>query len=193
MKYMFGALLSLLFASAAFADSSVVRWDSIVGVITVPGLDNPVADIHGGATPWTTTRGQATINLNNGGTGFFVQGLVINGGTSTGTTGPISAVIGTLVCNAGQGDEKVYDTSPVSLSPLGNAGFSGNIGAIDAPCNNPLFLIRIAQPAGAFGRWIATGAVRSFGDRSLFYGTCPPKAGPLSASPFLLLDSEMAD
>jgi hypothetical protein len=159
-----------LFASAAFADSSVVRWDSIVGVITSPGVDNPVADIHGGATPWTTTRGQATINLNNGGTGFFVQGLVINGGSATGTTGPISSVIGTLVCGAGQADEQVYNTAPVSLSPLGNAGFSGNIGSIAKPCNNPLFLIRIAQPAGAFGRWIATGAVRSFGDRSLFYG-----------------------
>ena len=170
MKYVFAALISLLIAPAAFADTPVVRWDSIVGVITSPGVDNPVADIHGGATPWTTTRGQATINLENGGIGFFVQGLVINGGTSTGTTGPISSVIGTLVCNAGKAEEKLYDTTPVSLSALGNAGFSGNIGSIDAPCNNPLFLIRIAQPAGAFGRWIATGAVRSFGARSLFYG-----------------------
>ena len=68
MKYMFAALLSLLFVPAAFADTPVVRWDSIVGVITSPGVDNPVADIHGGATPWTTTRGQATINLENGGT-----------------------------------------------------------------------------------------------------------------------------
>jgi len=171
MKYIVGTVLSLLFASTAFAaDSSVVRWDSIVGVITSPGVDNPVADIHGGATPWTTTRGQATVNLNSGGTGFFVQGLVINGGTSSGTTGPISSVIGTLVCNAGRAEEQVYDTAPVSLSPLGNAGFSGNIGSINAPCNNPLFLIRIAQPAGAFGRWIATGAVRSFGQHTLFDG-----------------------
>ena len=105
MKYVFAALISLLFVPAAFADTPVVRWDSIVGVITSPGVDNPVADIHGGATPWTTTRGQATINLENGGIGFFVQGLVINGGTSTGTTGPISSVIGTLVCNAGKADD----------------------------------------------------------------------------------------
>jgi hypothetical protein len=166
MKYMLGAVLSLLFASTAFADTSVVRWDSIVGVITSPGVDNPVADIHAGATPWTTTRGQATMNLKSGAAFFFVQGLVINGGTATGTTGPISKVVGTLVCNAGQADEQAYDTTPVSLSTTGNAGFSGNVGSINTPCNNPLFLIRIAQPAGAAGRWIATGAVRSFTNRS---------------------------
>jgi hypothetical protein len=57
-----------------------------------------------------------------------------------------------------------------SLRDRGNAGFSGNIGHVSTPCNNPLFLVRIAQPAGAAGRWIATGAVRSFGARSLFYG-----------------------
>ena len=169
MKHVFAALLSVLFASAAFADNSVVHWNSIVGVITSPGVDNPVADIHGGATPWTTTRGEATVNLKNGGTGFFVQGLVINGGTATGTTGPISSVIGTLVCNAGTADQQTYNTAPVPLSARGDAGFSGNIGTINSPCNNPLFLVRIAQPAGAFGRWIATGAVRTFGDRSFFY------------------------
>ncbi len=169
MKYLCATALSLFFASTAFADASVVRWDSIVGVIMSPGVDNAVADIHAGATPWTTSRGQATINLKTGGTGFFVQGLVINGGKSTGTTGPISSVVGTLVCNAGGADQQVLDTAPVSLSAVGNAGFSGTIGRIPAACNNPLFLIRIAQPATAAGRWIATGAVRSFSDRALFY------------------------
>ena len=169
MKYFFACMCAVLFASTAFADNSVVRWDSIVGVITTPGLDNPVADVHAGATPWTTTRGQASINLNNGATGFFVQGLVINGSKSSGTTGPITSVVGTLVCNAGGSDEQLVDTTPVPLSALGNAGFSGTIGPINAPCNNPLFLIRIAQPAGAAGRWIATGAVRSFSNRPLFY------------------------
>lgn len=169
MKYLFACMCAVLFASTAFADNSVVRWDSIVGVITTPGLDNPVADVHAGATPWTTTRGQASINLNNGATGFFVQGLVINGSKSSGTTGPITNVVGTLVCNAGGSDEQLVDTTPIPLSALGNAGFSGTIGPINAPCNNPLFLIRIAQPAGAAGRWIATGAVRSVSNRPLFY------------------------
>ena len=163
MKYMLVTVLSLMFASTAFADGSVVRWDTIVGVITVPGVDNPVADIHGGATAWTTTGGQAVVDLKSGATVFEVEGLVINGTASTGTPGPISKVMGTLVCNAGQAGEMIYNTTPVSLSTRGNAGFSGSLGAIQAPCNNPLFLVRIAQPAGALGRWIATGAVRSVG------------------------------
>jgi len=163
-----------MLASTAFADPSVVRWDSIVGVITVPGVDNPVADIHGGATAWTAAEGRASVDLKNGNTAFEVEGLVINGTASSGTPGPISKVIGTLVCNPGQKDgngtsiEVVSDTTPVALSAQGDAGFSGSLGAIASPCNNPLFLIRIAQPAGAFGRWIATGAVRSVGHKSFF-------------------------
>jgi hypothetical protein len=31
-------------------------------------------------------------------------------------------------------------------------------------CSNPLFLIRIAVPAGAFGRWIATATERTIGN-----------------------------
>ena len=168
MKYLLVTVLSLMFASTALADGSVVRWDTIVGVITVPGVDNPVADIHGGATAWTTTGGQAAVDLKSGATVFEVEGLVINGTASTGTPGPISKVIGTLVCNAGQAGEVIHDTTPVSLSTRGKAGFSGSLGSIQTPCNNPLFLIRIAQPAGAFGRWIATGAVRSTGHASFF-------------------------
>lgn len=169
MKYMFAALLSLMFASTAFADNSVVRWDTIVGVITSPGVDNPVADIHAGATPWTTSHGEAAVDLKKGEIVFEVEGLVIDGGTASGTPGPITSVVGTLVCNPGQKDaggnsiEVIYDTTAVALSARGNAEFSGSLGSIQAPCNNPLFLIRIAQPAGASGRWIATGAVRSFG------------------------------
>ncbi len=168
MKYMLFTVLSLLLASVAFADESVVSWDTIVGVITVPGVDNPVADIHGGATAWTTTGGQAAVDLKNGAIVFNVEGLVINGTAFTGTPGPISKVMGTLVCNAGQAAEMIYNTTPVSLSTRGNAGFSGSLGTIQAPCNNPLFLVRIAQPAGALGRWIATGAVRSVGHRPFF-------------------------
>jgi len=169
MKYFFTALLSLMLASAALADdsNSVASWRSIVGVITAQNVDNPVADIHSGTFAWTTSHGQAAVDLNSGAAFFQVQGLVINGTQFSGTPGPITQVIGTLVCNAGETDngnsiETVFDTPPVSLSARGNAGFSGSLGPITGPCHNPLFLVRIAQPAGAFGRWIATGAVRSF-------------------------------
>ena len=55
MKKILVGLLSLSFCSAAalaldFGES--VRWDSIAGVVTAPGVDNPVSGIHAGAGPW---------------------------------------------------------------------------------------------------------------------------------------------
>jgi len=77
-------------------------------------------------------------------------------GRSSADTGPITQVIGTLVCNPGENQQrrqhrKGLRHGTVSLNEHGNAGFSGSIGPITTPCNNPLFLVRIAQPAGAFG------------------------------------------
>jgi len=168
MKKMLAVMLPLMLcASAVFAfdnDDSIVRWKSIVGVITIPGVDNPVGGIHAGATPWTVRSGHASVNLVTGHTSFEVEGLSINGGNSTGTPGPISAVTGTLVCNAGATAQTVLDTAAVPLNAHGDANFSGQLRGIPATCSNPLFLVRIASPAGAAGRWIATGTERFIGD-----------------------------
>lgn len=171
MKKVLAVLLPLMLcAAAAFAldlDDSVVRWRTIVGVITTPGVDNPVAGIHAGATAWTVRSGRASVDLQTGATAFEVEGLVINGTNSTGARGPISAVTGTLVCNAGTQAQAVLDTTPVSLNVHGDARFSGHISGVPATCSNPLFLVRIAAPAGAAGRWIGAGAERFIGDDGL--------------------------
>jgi hypothetical protein len=150
-------LLSLILAAAAFAQSdTVVRWRAIQGVITAPGIDNPVSQIHSGAGPWTTRSGSARINLQTGEGSFDVEGLVLNGGTSTGTAGAVGAVMGTLVCNAGSPSgsvEAVIDTPTTKLSIDGNASLSFKVN-IPTACNNPLFLIRVPS-----GRWIATGTM----------------------------------
>ena len=164
MKKVFLMSLALLVASAAYAqDSQEVSWRRIAGVITSVNVDNPVGKISAGTFPWTARGGSARVNLSTGAASFDVDGLVIDGTMFSGTPGPITAVTGTLVCNAGAQDESTHDTNPVPLSPTGNADFSGQIGGIPSPCGNPLFLIRIAQPAGAAGRWIATGAERTGG------------------------------
>jgi len=163
MKNVCVMLFLLLFASASFGydtDDAVVRWKSIVGVITALNVDNPVADIHSGTFPWHARSGRARVNLSTGAASFEVEGLVINGAIFSGTPGPITAVTGTLVCNAGEKTEAVLDTAKVPLSLRGDAEFSGNLGSIPSTCANPLFLIRIATPAGAAGLWIATGAER---------------------------------
>jgi hypothetical protein len=167
MKKMFAVALTLLFASSVFAsdiDDSIVRWRGIAGVITAPGVDNPVGTIHAGAGPWSVRGGRASVNLASGTTSFEVEGLVLNGGNSTGTPGPVSAVIGTLVCNPGSPALAILDTTPVTLNVHGDAEFSGHLRSIPATCANPLFLVRIAAPAGAAGRWIGTGIERFIGD-----------------------------
>lgn len=164
MKKFLVALLPIcLSACAAFGfgyENSTVSWNSIVGVITAPGVDNPVGTIHGGAGPWSVHNGRARVNLSNGFTSFEVEGLVLNGSASSGTPGAITSVKGTLVCNSGGTTPTILDTDAVSLNVHGDAHFEGRISDLPSSCDNPVFLIRIVTPAGAAGRWIATGARR---------------------------------
>jgi hypothetical protein len=157
--------LSLVLSASAFAqNNTVMRWNRIVGVITAPGVDNPVGgvtdangtktnQIHGGAGPWTTQGGSARVNLSTGEGSFDVEGLVLNGGNASGTPGPINSVVGTLVCNPGTVNQAILDTTAVDLSTRGDAELSFKL-TVPAGCAGPLFLIRIPQ-AGL--RWIATG------------------------------------
>ena len=166
MKKVCAMLCLLLGASVSFAQSNpnLVRWQNIVGNITVSNND-AVAGFNPGTTPWSTVGGMARVNLATGGVSFNVDGLVLNGGNATGTPGPVTSVTGTLVCNAGTGNQ-VFNTAAVPLSAQGDAQFSGHFAsAPGTTCSNPVFLIRIAVPAGAGGRWIATGAVRSILDQ----------------------------
>jgi len=160
--------LSLILCAGAFAQSdSVVRWRGIEGVITAPGIDNPVSQISSGTLPWTTRGGSARINLATGEGAFDVEGLVLNGGSASGTTGPIISVVGTLVCNPASTTapaQAVIDTPSTTLSPTGDAALSFKI-AVPPTCNNPLFLIRIPQ----FGlRWIATGTMPGTDSKSRY-------------------------
>ena len=151
-------LLPLLLTTAAFAgdDDSNVRWKTIIGNINDPGVSNPVAGIPSGGLPWTTLRGNASVDLRTGKIAFNVEGLVLNGGNASGTPGPVTSVKGTLVCNPGTSSQAVLDTATVPLNQEGDAVFIGNLGSISA-CANPLFLIRIPTNDS----WIATGAVRA--------------------------------
>ena len=164
MKFAASLTLFVLSAASSFGADSVVRWQKVVGVITAPNVDNPVAGISAGTLPWTTRGGSARINLTTGVGSFDVEGLVLNGGNATGTPGPIVSVVGSLVCNPG-GDnanppaQVTIDTPAVALNPQGNAELSFKMN-VPQTCTNPLFLIRIPQ----FGlRWIAAGAVRTTG------------------------------
>jgi hypothetical protein len=153
-------ILTLL-PAASFAQSGpVVRWNNIVGVITAPGVDNPVAGISSGTGPWTASRGKAQIDLATGHVFFEVEGLVLNGGAATGTAGAIANVAGTFICDTGTPTQTLRDTPAVPLSSTGDAIFIGTLGGTPSSCSNPLFLIRVAPNTGSPTRWIAVGVVR---------------------------------
>src|SRR3984957_20701987 len=165
MKKMLALFAVLCCAVGAFAldNNAVVRWKTIVGNITVSHND-AVGGINPGTTPWSTLGGRASVNLVTGQVSFDVDGLVLNGGNATGTPGGVNQVEGSLICDAGQKDQTIFTTLPVPLAARGNEEFSGTFD-VDATCKNPLFLIRIGPDLpGANQAWIATGAVRSFGD-----------------------------
>jgi hypothetical protein len=167
MKKVCAVLSVLLLASAFAGEDNVVRWARIVGVITALNVDNPVGNISSGTFPWTTRSGIARVNLTNGVVHWEVDGLVINGAVFSGTPGPITAVRGTLVCNAGT-TQTVFNTASRPLTVHGDAQLIGQLGGVPTiACGNPIFLIRIAAPAGAAGRWIATGADRSIVDEDI--------------------------
>jgi len=162
-------LLAFLAPAVVFAhdaDDALVSWRQIVGVITAPNVDNPVAGISAGTLPWSTREGHAHLNPQTGEISFEVRGLVLNGGNASGTTGPIRTVTGTVVCSPGTNGQVVLNTAEVNLSSQGNAHFNGQIDGLSVACANPLFLVRIGPSfpvPGAVGRWLATGAVRVSG------------------------------
>jgi len=159
-------LMSLILCTGAFAQSdTVVRWRGMEGVITAPGVDNPVSQIHSGAGPWTTRDGSARVNLETGNGSFEVEGLVLNGGNASGTAGAVATVMGTLVCNPGSPAgtaEAVIDTPTTSLSPEGDAELSFKI-SVPPTCTKPVFLIRVPS-----GRWIATGTKPATSSKSRY-------------------------
>src|ERR1700731_1149635 len=165
MKKMLALLAVLCCAVGAFAldDDAVVQWKTIVGNITVSNND-AVGGINPGTTPWSTLGGRASVNLATGHVSFDVDGLVLNGGDATGTPDGVDQVEGSLICDAGKADQTIFTTTPVRLNAQGNADFSGTFDPIPGTCTNPLFLIRIGPDLpGGNQRWIATGAVPSFG------------------------------
>ena len=156
-----GLSVSLLGTVSAFADDPTVRWKDVVGIVQAGNLvGTGSGQVTGGGQPWTTSGGVADVNLSTGHLHFVVKGLVLAGGNSIGTTGPVARVKGTLVCDtngsAGGGNSALVDGDLVDLTPQGDAEFNGFV-TLPAACSEPdiAFVIRAAS-----GVWIANGAVR---------------------------------
>ena len=156
MAVLWGLSTGLAAVSVSAWADDVVRWKTVIGIIQA---GNVVGNITGGGQPWSTTGGEARVNLRDGRIEFNVRGLVLAGGNSIGTPDAITQVKGTLICNAGT-TNSTADTPLVDLSATGDASFSGAV-VIPADCTptNIAFLVRIAA-----NRWIANGSVRQSND-----------------------------
>jgi len=179
---MLGLMLSAVPAQAA---STTLKWGNIVGTTVfgdVVGVGTGKVD---GAAPWYTVKGTASVDLSSGKTSFSVTGLSLAVGSAPASAAPpsgltglgigtpsgVTEVEGTLVCNVdglttgSLGDSVLVDTGSVALSAQGDASFTGTL-TIPAVCTSApgdtAFLIRIVDPVGFAGLYVAFGAVLSF-------------------------------
>jgi hypothetical protein len=158
-----GFIAFCLFSASVMAASPTVLWKDIIGIIQEANLvGSGTGQVTGGGEPWSTQQGSARVNLNTGLVKFLVKGLVLAGGNSIGTPGPVAQVKGTLVCDtdgsAGGGSSVLVDTDLVPLDDQGDAQFVGDVGDLPSAClTEPdiAFLIRTSS-----GAWIANGSVR---------------------------------
>jgi hypothetical protein len=162
----------LIVVSTGIAKAQEVAWQRIVGLQVAGDLVGAGTGTVTGAVPWTTTSGNAEVDVNSGNVRFQVEGLVLAVGSAgaltglpIGTTAGVTEVKGTLVCGANGsagGNSTLIDTPSVSLNALGNASFAGNVGPLPALCDtvsNDAFLIRIVEPTAFADAWIAFGAI----------------------------------
>jgi len=176
--------LSLIALDATAGQTKSLKWRDIVGIVEAGNLvgrgdlGTGTDGIIGGA-PWSTLVGNAKVDPDSGRIQFQVRGLVLAAGSNAafalaglpiGTPDGVTDVMGTLVCNVdgtadGSGTSTIVNTPSVHLSSTGDAQFNGKVGAIPDVCttdpnpNNVAFLIRIFDPVGFRGVWIANGAV----------------------------------
>ena len=175
-RMLFGLAVGLLtFASSAWADGPIVRWNRIEGVLPPTGSPMVIGDqgnkIQSHTQLVTAGNGRAMVNLETGFVSFQVEGLAFS---NTMTSGPIGAlgsslsVMGTVVCNAGKHASPwvidYADTETVYLD-FGTGSFQGFV-AIPPMClekpDQIAFLIRRPLDASILpGSFIAFGAGRT--------------------------------
>ena len=156
------------------AAAQTASWRQVVGIILAGNVvGSGTGAIPGGFLPWTTTNGNARVNLQTGDIHFTVRGLVFAAGgkgITIGTPGPVTAVKGALICDndgsAGGGNSVVVETPSVTLSATGDASFSGNLGMLPAVCSSEPDLAFVVRASGFNGNavegpWLANGAVLS--------------------------------
>jgi len=153
--------LSTFLTGLAVAAGPIVTWQRVEGIDPHPNsaTAGAIAGIQPVAFPWSVTRGRVRLNTATNVLTFYVAGLSMGGSIGIGTTGPVTAVKGTIVCTT---TFVVSDTDSVEMSEDGNVSFSGQLSpAVDCDPSRMIFLLRVAGGIPQIQNfWLASGAVR---------------------------------
>ena len=119
--------------------------------------NTPIDGIPSGGAPWVVTSAHAGIS-SSGMTHVSVNGLVISlpGSPLDGTTGPVTQVLASLVCQSSSG-QTITSTNAVPLNSDGDAQINQMV-TLPGTCFAPTILIRIAATTSgpvSNGPWIA--------------------------------------
>ena len=162
------ALGLLTLAGSAWADSPIVRWNRIEGVIGADLTEIRVGPIFASGRWRTTGSGSAMVNLQNGFLSFRVTGASVAKHYPNGPLGSPSAAggIGTVVCNSTErfGPIEWANTPVLTSKTAGTLSFEGFIDLPSSCRDHPeevVFLIRHPETAPFYGAFNFYGADRT--------------------------------
>jgi hypothetical protein len=168
-------LLVLAMAAAAAGVSAappappLVKFEGAIGVdplTGVNGVDQPnvVRGISPGGRAWVIRKLKATVGT-DGTVSAKGAGLLLASGDVIGTRAGITHVAATLACGAANATASLFTSAPSPLDLAGDFDIRGslsqdgvNAAVLPATCDNPVLLIRAANPTtGVAGAWFAAG------------------------------------
>lgn len=141
---------------------TLVKFEGGIPVIPVVAgsAANVVRGVAPGGNPWVIEKFQAKLE-EDGDINVDGIGLVLAGGNSIGTAGPITMVAATLFCQTSSGSPATFSSHSSRAHPLttdGNFKFKDTLSpAPPSPCTNSALLIRANNDTGP---WLAAGIPR---------------------------------
>jgi hypothetical protein len=165
--------LALAAASASLqahsATPSLVKFSGAIGadpLTAAGGADtlNVVRGVNPGGRAWVLRQLKATVG-SDGSIAARGAGLLLASGEPIGTRGGVTHVAATLFCGPANPTARTFSTTPFPLDTFGNFQIKGplsedgiNAAVMPTSCDNPVLLIRSANPStGVAGAWFAAG------------------------------------
>ena len=161
---------------AATPAPPLVKFEGAIAVDPLTGANgvdvvNTVRGIAPGGRAWVIRKLKATVGT-DGTVSAKGAGLLLASGDVIGTRGPVTHVAATLACGAANATASLFTSAPSPLQVNGDFQIVGtlsqdgvNPAVMPASCDNPVLLIRAANPSnGVAGAWFAAGILNGDDD-----------------------------